>query len=211
VVDEIEWREMISTFDPRYKFHNRHTVTEQIIASYQEKSQLIKQFVNQIPGKASFTADMWTAQNNAAFLSLTIHYIDQNWTFKTYLLDIIPMNVRHTGVNMAEAIVNVLDEYNLGAKALALTTDNASAMLVCGRTIAKELEEKFNNSNFTHYRCAAHVLNIAVQEGLQLIDDVIGKVRSMMTYLRSSAPTITVIPLYNHTHGGTKISDCKEV
>ncbi|CAG8469381.1 5999_t:CDS:2, partial [Paraglomus occultum] len=39
-------------------------------------------------------------------------------------------------------------------------------MLVCGRTLAKELEDEFDNF-FAHYQCAAHVLNLAVQEGLQ--------------------------------------------
>ena len=57
-------------------------------------------------------------------------------------------------MNIAEAIINVLGEHNLSNKALALTTDNASAMLVCGRTIAKELADNFSNLTFTHYRCA---------------------------------------------------------
>jgi hypothetical protein len=191
VVEGLEWREMVSTLDPRYKFHNRHTLHDRIMGAYEEKRQLIRTIVNRMPGKVSFTADMWTAKNNAAFLSLTIHYIDEEWAFKTFLLDIIPMAVRHTGSNMAEAIINVLDEHSLSSKALALTTDNASAMLVCGRIVANELADNFNNLNFTHYRCAAHILNLAVQQGLQQISEIIGKVRSMMTYLRSSAPTIT--------------------
>ncbi|CAG8570324.1 6620_t:CDS:2 [Paraglomus occultum] len=40
-------------------------------------------------------------------------------------------------LNITEAVINVLDEHNLGGNALELTTDYASVMLVCGRTLAK--------------------------------------------------------------------------
>jgi len=78
--------------------------------------------------------------------------------------------------HMTEAIINVLNEHNISSKALALTTDNASAMLVCGRMIANGLADNFSNLNFTHYRCAAHILNLAVQQGLQQISEIIRKV-----------------------------------
>ena len=51
---------------------------------------MLKNLIAEIPGKVSFTSDMWTASNSDAFLSLTIHYVDNNWEFKNFLLDIIP-------------------------------------------------------------------------------------------------------------------------
>ncbi|GBC34618.2 zinc finger BED domain-containing protein RICESLEEPER 2-like [Rhizophagus irregularis DAOM 181602=DAOM 197198] len=65
---------------------------------------------------------------------------------------------------MAVAITNVLNEFNLADKALALTTDNESAMLVCGRKLSKEFEKELNNLTFSHYRCSAHILNLAVKQ-----------------------------------------------
>ena len=67
---------MISKFDPRYQFHNRHAIKDQIMILFQEKKEQVKSVISQIPGKIAFTTDMWTASNNAAFLSLTIHYVD---------------------------------------------------------------------------------------------------------------------------------------
>ncbi|GBC01511.1 hypothetical protein RclHR1_42030001, partial [Rhizophagus clarus] len=71
-----------------------------IIDEFNERHSNIGYDLQKISSKVSFTADMWTS---------TI--------------------IRHTGINMAAAITNVLNEFNLAGKALALTTDNESAML----------------------------------------------------------------------------------
>ena len=193
VVENKEWRDMVNTFDPKYRFHNRHTLKDQITIYFEGKKIQVKAMINQISGKVAFTADMWTSINNSAFLSLTIHYTDTNWKLKSFLLDIIPIpiSVRHTGLNMAEALINIINEYNLGDRTLGLTTDNAASMIVCGRIIKDELKNNFNNIRFSHYRCAAHILNLAVQEGLQLIDEAVQKVRSLMKCLKSSLPLLS--------------------
>jgi len=139
-----------------------------------------------IPGKVSLTADMWTSRNFEAFLGVTIHYVDSNWKMQHFLLDIIPFNGRHMGINMADAINNLLAEFNIKDKVLALTTDNESAMIVCGRLIAKELQYEFDNIEFSHYRCATHMLNLAAKQGLEMVDSSVEKVRSLMSKIKVS-------------------------
>src|SRR6266542_4719416 len=58
VVECNEWRQMISKFDPRYRFHSRHTTKDQIMSLFQEKKEQVMLVVNQVPGKISFTTDM---------------------------------------------------------------------------------------------------------------------------------------------------------
>ena len=82
----------------------------------------------------------------------------------------------------------VLYKFDLMEKTLALTMDNASSMLACGTIMAAELEREFDNLNFAHYRCAAYVLNLTVGQGIRLIDESVGKVRALMTYIKSSHP-----------------------
>jgi hypothetical protein len=188
VVECEEWRQMIAKFDPRYRFHSRHTLKDNIVDLFKEKLEVVTLAVQQIPGKVALTSDMWTASNSSSFLSLTIHYVDSSWKLKNFLLDIIPIEVRHNGYNMANAIMEVLCEFGLAEKTLALTTDNASAMISCGENILEELEEEFQNLGFTHYRCAAHVLNLAVNKGLSVISESVKKVRSLMSYIKNSQP-----------------------
>ena len=91
---------MILKFDSRYQFHKRQTTKEQIINLFNSKKTDVKNLIAEIPGKVSFTSDMWTASNSDAFLRLTIHYVDNNWEFKNILLSIIPFLARHTGINI---------------------------------------------------------------------------------------------------------------
>ena len=92
---------------------------------------------------------------------------------KHILLDFIPICERHTGIVFAENIFNTLKEYNIEKKILAVTTDNAANMITFGQQLKIKLENECNNVEFMHFRCAAHILNLAVQEGIKLISEPI--------------------------------------
>ncbi|GBB95660.1 hypothetical protein RclHR1_02590005 [Rhizophagus clarus] len=157
VVENEKFIEMMHIFDPRYKIPDRHQIKEMIIDEFNERRSNIGYDLQKISSKVSFTADMWTS---------TI--------------------IRHTGINMAAAITNVLNEFNLAGKALALTTDNESAMLVCGRKLSEEFEKELNNLTFSHYRCSAHILNLAVKQGMEIVDQEIVEVRQLMSKIKNS-------------------------
>ena len=46
------------------------------------------------------------------------------------------------------------------------------------------------DSIFLHVRCGAHILNLIVQEGLKVIDDLVIKIRETMKYLKGSESRI---------------------
>lgn len=187
IVENTDFRAMITKFDPRYKFLNRATVKSKIMELYKEKRNLIIQDLNKIPGKVSLTSDMWTSMHtNEAYLGITIHYINIEWKLCHFLLDIIPFQDKHTGENMAKEILQILHEFNLENKILGLTTDNASSMIKCGKIIKQELIQTSGNNNFNHYRCAAHILNLAAQKGIEILSCEIIKVRELMTKIKKS-------------------------
>src|SRR5262249_29719554 len=103
-----------------------------------------------------------------------------------FLLDIIPFNNRHTGINIADTIKNLLAYFNIKDKTLALTTDNEAAMIVCGRLIAQKLKNEFDNIGFSHYRCDAHVLNLAAKKRLKMVDSSVNKVRNLIAKIKIS-------------------------
>jgi hypothetical protein len=153
---------------------------------FEAKRDNIRYDLSNIPGKISLTADIWTSTfNNDAYIGLTIHFVDNDWNLRNFLLDIMSFTTRHTETNIADAIISILREFHILEKTLALTTDNESAMIVCGRTIAEELAYERNNQSFRHYRCSAHILNLAAQQGIKIIDNEIIKIRELMKKIKN--------------------------
>jgi len=67
----------------------------------------------------------------------------------------------------------LIEYFGLGKKILSATVDNASNMDVCGQHLASILESHYNNTTFRKLRCAAHILNLAVANGLLVFDESI--------------------------------------
>ncbi|CAG8458662.1 9042_t:CDS:2 [Gigaspora rosea] len=78
--------------------------------------------------KFAITTDAWTSCTNIGFLAVTLHWIDESWTMKRILLDMIPLHERHTGNYISEKILETISFYNIGSRIVSATTDNASNM-----------------------------------------------------------------------------------
>ena len=140
---------------------------------------------------------MWISSvNQESFLGLTIHYINSDWKLCNFLLDIIPFTISHSGMNIANEIMHVLNEFNISNKVIALTTDNESAMLVCGREIGSALDSEFSSMIFSHYHCAAHVLNLGVKQGLKLVDNAVIKAHKLAKTIKKSIRICNSLKLF---------------
>ncbi|CAG8653042.1 24909_t:CDS:2, partial [Cetraspora pellucida] len=135
--------DIIKKFDPCYQFHNCYTEKNHVITLFENKREKIKLVLLQILGKVLFTSNMWIALNSAAFLSLTIHFVDSSWKLNSFLLDIISI---------------------------------------------EKLEKEFNNFEFLHYRYVAYILNLVISWRFKHMDKSISKLRTLMSYIRSSKP-----------------------
>jgi len=104
------------------------------------------------------------------------------------LLDIIPIHENHTGLVLAKNFLTTLKEYGIESKILAVTSDNAANMIAFGKHLSKMLADECNNNEFMHFRCAAHILNLAVQAGMKLISEPIEKTRKFSSKIKNSQP-----------------------
>ena len=60
-------------------------------------------------------------------MSFTMHFIDDNWQLKTFCLDTVPILDDHTGQNLADAVQDILGNWELdSANLICATTDNGS-------------------------------------------------------------------------------------
>jgi hypothetical protein len=75
-----------------------------------------------LPSKVLFTFDMWTSGPGDPYLSVTAHYIDtpadkpREWELRVVQLAFKHVEGRHTGKNIADILIEVVDHYGLRGK-----------------------------------------------------------------------------------------------
>ena len=90
----------------------------------------------------------------------------------------------HTAEVISEVLYEALVEWNLDEKISTLTLDNCST----NDKVIPELVKKIGKSKLMldgkllHMRCAAHILNLIVRDGLEVIKDSIAKIRESVAY-----------------------------
>jgi hypothetical protein len=68
-----------------------------------------------VDGKLSFATDAWTSPNHKAYMAITVHF-EKNGTPMALLLDLVEVPKSHTGVNLANAFVEVLEAFGIKDK-----------------------------------------------------------------------------------------------
>lgn len=64
------------------------------------------------------------------YVSVTAHYIDDEWVLQNHVLQTREFNEAHTGNYLAVLLQNVCREWNINIKDTALVTDNAKNMML---------------------------------------------------------------------------------
>jgi len=73
------------------------------------------------------TTGMWTSGSTDTYISVTIHYIDNNWELHSYCLTTTYLSDDHSGENIKQSLLDTLSEWNLDPSHLvAITTDSGS-------------------------------------------------------------------------------------
>ena len=77
--------------------------------------------------KYSMTTDIWTSFANEAYISLTVHFIDDCWEMKSYTLANHSFPEQHTGDNIMEKSKEVVKEYQIDDNSIfAIVHDQGS-------------------------------------------------------------------------------------
>jgi len=76
---------------------------------------------------------------------------------------------RHTGSRLADAIFNIITDFEISEKLFCITTDNASNNIKCMKKLSDKLLEKgvIWSAKEHHIPCLNHVINLAVQAFLK--------------------------------------------
>lgn len=81
--------DMIKTLNPEAQTISDKTVHADLMNTFEIKFMQMKNEVNAVPGKISITLDLWTSKNFLSFMAIRGHWLDDDWTYQTKLLDFL--------------------------------------------------------------------------------------------------------------------------
>ena len=181
----------METLQPTMKCVGRQTVRNDCLKMYEKMKQDLHNEFSVLDSRVCFTSDMWTSLQNLGYMVITAHYVDADFKLKKKIISLKEVKYPHTGYALEEAIVSSLTEWGLREKILTLTLDNAgNNTKACELIVQHHKHELLCEGAHLHVRCSAHILNILVQDGMELIHAAIEKIRELLKSIESSPSRI---------------------
>nr|XP_055054000.1 E3 SUMO-protein ligase ZBED1-like [Misgurnus anguillicaudatus] len=178
VVENAGFRRMVNAMEPRYPIPTREHLTKVCIPRlYAQTKARVKASLASAE-RVALTCDGWTSRTTEAYVTITAHFINEEWELVTYVLQTRDMPESHTGHNLAEHLTKALAEWGIKEKDPVIVTDNASNMTIASEKAAFTL----------HVKCYAHTLNLAAQRALKItaVARLLGRVRRIVNFFRRS-------------------------
>lgn len=157
--------------NPNLKVPNRNTLRKLAEQFFEQTQSKIKEILLANSTSAIlFTIDGWIAINGKSYYGITGYFITDDFKCHSIALDFVASNGKHSGVEIAKMFFTSLREYGILHKVQGITVDNCAA----NSTFIQEFTNLMANDGFQfdpqnqHFRCVAHVLNLAVQSAITL-------------------------------------------
>uniref|UniRef100_A0A803NE93 hAT-like transposase RNase-H fold domain-containing protein n=1 Tax=Chenopodium quinoa TaxID=63459 RepID=A0A803NE93_CHEQI len=148
-------RKLINYINPDVKLVSRNTLKADVLKMFKREKDKLKEELSVVKGRISLTSDCWTSITTDGYMSLTAHFVDNQWNLQKKILNFRFLPPPHTGVHMSDHVYDFLKEWGIQKKIMCITLDNASSNDVFADVIKNELDLELENSdNFMHKMAA---------------------------------------------------------
>ena len=111
------------------------------------------------------TCDMWSSPNHLGLLAILAHFTSEKLQLTTVTLALVELQGEHSGINQAEVILRVLDDYQIRGKVGYFMMDN----VISNDSLVAHVADVLNSDGIIYdakqrrLRCNGHVINLVVQ------------------------------------------------
>ncbi|XP_030942135.1 zinc finger BED domain-containing protein RICESLEEPER 2-like [Quercus lobata] len=179
----------MADLQPMFKLVIRNTLKSDILKIYDNEREKVLKMTDKNGSRMAITTDLWTLSNKKrGFIVITVHFIDHTWTLQSRVLRFVYVPSSYTKDVLVEVLVDCFLEWNINRKLSTITVDNCSTNDAMIRLFLNKLDTSsfmFGRS-MLQMRCAAHILNLIVQDELPLIGDGIKRIRDSVIYWTGS-------------------------
>ena len=176
---------------PLFDVPHRGSATQDCYKLYDEEKNKLLDVIRKNIGRVCLTNDSWTSLQKKSYMALTGHFIDNEWKLNKKVLNFCRLD-GHSGVDIGKGVETCVNEWGING-ILAISVDNASANDTAIDFLRKTFAKKDNcllNGKWIHIRCAAHILNLVVQDGIRVVDKSVENIRYAVKWIKKSGTRI---------------------
>ena len=117
------------TLDPAFPILSNKRIKKEIHIEYINAIEELKILLENTCESASLTIDLWTAKSKHEYISITLHWMLEDFKIYNYLFCMKHMPYPYTGTNIISFLKNKVVEFGLKEKITCIVTDNGSNMV----------------------------------------------------------------------------------
>lgn len=182
------FKEFVYELQPRFKKPNRKMMAKGVWELYQmEKGKLMSEFAAHST-RVSITTDTWTSIQNINYMVVTAHFLDSDWNLHKRIINFCSI-ISHKGEDIGRVLEQCLRQWGIN-NVFTITVDNATANDSAVAYMKKRLRHPKTlhfGGEYLHLRCACHIINLVVKDGIGEIEDGIEAIWNCVKFIRSSS------------------------
>jgi hypothetical protein len=181
--------------NPRFIKSSRQTTARDLIKMFNDRAEQLIGALKSVSSVA-LTSDIWSGKAKEDYISVVAHFVNSDWCLEKRLLGLRPIEVAHTGYNIAKRVQMVTDDYGITDKIFAIVLDNASSNKIAMGVLKPLLSGYIGNlipvpsrneydlrAIFLHQRCACHIINLIAKSYLKRLQPYLEDFRTAITFL----------------------------
>jgi hypothetical protein len=160
IVEDAELQELCDLFGDFGGFNvdlpGRTQIRQAIVEDASALRAALREELASHTGYYSLTTDIWTDRSARSYMSLTIHYVDQQFKPYNKLLGVVHFPGKHDGERIGAKLIELIDEWGLDKDKCAMLIRDGAGNAVKGARC----------SGLPNMSCVAHALQLVLAGGL---------------------------------------------
>lgn len=163
-VQDSEFRDIVVYLNPSASksacLPAHSTVQKWIIEDFQRHKGTVIELLQDARTSIHISFDLWSAKDLRSMAGILVHFLDNSYKYREFLLSIPEHVGPHSGKNIAETLAGIFREFNLDKNLGHSICDNATNNNVA----INELDGEFSLSQTKRIRCAGHIINLVARK-----------------------------------------------
>ena len=116
IVDDKGFRASLKVIDPKYAPPNCHCIMrDHLLKIYESVSSELRKELDEI-NFCSITTDCWTSWATEVYITVTCHYIREDWKLKSKMLNTSQFKPLYTADNLSKALKGIPEFWECAQK-----------------------------------------------------------------------------------------------